>query len=203
MTLKVSDIGEKELVRYIIANSKDITPDDTAITALTDSNGNRLVNQSVKFAINGWVHNKTTDENGVAHLQINLQGANYYTCAPCYLGNTTYNATFASAMLDVVKKPITISAAAKSYKASAKTKKYTVTLKTIKGSSSNGKIYLKKGKLVKITVNGKTYSGRTNAKGQVTFSLKLTKKGKFQAVIKFAGDNTYNAASKKVTITIK
>ena len=38
MTLKVSDIGEKELVRYIIANSKDITPDDTAITELTDFN---------------------------------------------------------------------------------------------------------------------------------------------------------------------
>ena len=32
MTLKVSDIGEKELVKYIIANSKDINPDDTAIT---------------------------------------------------------------------------------------------------------------------------------------------------------------------------
>ena len=29
MTLKVSDIGEKELVKYIIANSKKITPDDT------------------------------------------------------------------------------------------------------------------------------------------------------------------------------
>ncbi len=38
MTLKVSDIGEKELVRYIIANSRDITPDDTAITKLTHSN---------------------------------------------------------------------------------------------------------------------------------------------------------------------
>lgn len=38
MTLKVSDIGEKELVKYIIANSKDITPDDTAITSLGDSN---------------------------------------------------------------------------------------------------------------------------------------------------------------------
>ena len=34
MTLKVSDIGEKELVRYIISNSKEITPDDCAITAL-------------------------------------------------------------------------------------------------------------------------------------------------------------------------
>lgn len=37
MTLKVSDIGEKELVRYIIANSKDITPDDTAITAFNNA----------------------------------------------------------------------------------------------------------------------------------------------------------------------
>lgn len=38
MILKVSDIGEKELVKYIIANSKDITPDDTAVTPLCDSN---------------------------------------------------------------------------------------------------------------------------------------------------------------------
>lgn len=38
MTLKVSDIGEKELVNYIIANSKDITPDDTAITGFDTTN---------------------------------------------------------------------------------------------------------------------------------------------------------------------
>ena len=38
MTLKVSDIGEKELVRYIIANSKDIVPDDTAITGFHNDN---------------------------------------------------------------------------------------------------------------------------------------------------------------------
>ncbi|WP_462316228.1 thiamine-phosphate kinase [Methanobrevibacter sp.] len=38
MTLKVSDIGEKELVRYIIANSKSITPDDTAITEFDSTN---------------------------------------------------------------------------------------------------------------------------------------------------------------------
>ena len=38
MTLKVSDIGEKELVRYIIANSKEITPDDTAITKFNSTN---------------------------------------------------------------------------------------------------------------------------------------------------------------------
>lgn len=38
MTLKVSDIGEKELVKYIISKSKEITPDDTAITRLGDTN---------------------------------------------------------------------------------------------------------------------------------------------------------------------
>ncbi len=38
MTLKVSDIGEKELVKYIISKSKEITPDDTAITKLGDTN---------------------------------------------------------------------------------------------------------------------------------------------------------------------
>ncbi len=38
MTLKVSDIGEKELVRYIIANSREIVPDDTAITPFNHSN---------------------------------------------------------------------------------------------------------------------------------------------------------------------
>ncbi|WP_295029905.1 thiamine-phosphate kinase [uncultured Methanobrevibacter sp.] len=38
MTLKVSDIGEKELVKYIIANSREITPDDTAITPFNGSN---------------------------------------------------------------------------------------------------------------------------------------------------------------------
>ena len=38
MSLKVSDIGEKELIRYIIANSRSITPDDTAITKLNSTN---------------------------------------------------------------------------------------------------------------------------------------------------------------------
>ena len=38
MSLKVSDIGEKELVRYIIANSRSITPDDTAITTFNNTN---------------------------------------------------------------------------------------------------------------------------------------------------------------------
>ena len=174
------------------------------IVRLTDVNGNPIANSAVQFGINGITHNKTTDANGVVELQINLQKADTYTCAVAYVGDDSTTASFAVAKLVVSKKPVSISAAAKSFKKATKTKKYTVTLKTIKGSSANGKVYLKSGKKVTLKVNGKTYTAKTNAKGQATFKItKLTKKGKFTAVVKFAGDATYKAVSKKVKITVK
>ena len=51
-------------------------------------------------------------------------------------------------------------------------------------------------------INGKTYSAKTNAKGQATFNLKITKKGSFSASINYAGDTTYKAVSKNVKIKI-
>ena len=171
---------------------------------LTDANGNPLSNVTVQFGINGIIHNKTTDANGVASLAVNLQAANTYTCAVFYGGSESTGAVFNVAKLVVSKKTVTMSAAAKSFKKATKTKKYTVTLKTIKGSSANGKVYLKAGKKVTLNVNGKTYTAKINAKGQATFKItKLTKKGKFTAVVKFAGDSTYKAVSKKVKITVK
>ena len=105
--------------------------------------------------------------------------------------------------IKINKKTVKIVASAKTYKASAKTKKYLVTLKTIKGSSADGKTYFGKGKTVTLNLNGKTYSGKTDDKGQVSFALKITKKGKFTASIKYAGDATYKSVSKSVIITIK
>ena len=82
------------------------------------------------------------------------------------------------------------------FKAKKKSKKYTVTLKA-------GKKVLKKFKLT-LKVKGKTYKATTNSKGKATFSLKkLTKKGKYTAVIKFAGNGNYKASTAKVKITIK
>ena len=171
---------------------------------LTDSTGKPLANTTVFFGINGNLHNKTTDENGVAYLPINLATANTYTCAVIYAGDETHNATFGVASLKVIKKTTSITASAKSYKVSTKTKSFTVTLKTIKGSSADGKTYLKSGKKVTLKVNGKTYTGKTNANGKVTFKItNLNKKGKFSATISFAGDKTYASTSKKVTLTAK
>ncbi len=95
----------------------------------------------------------------------------------------------------VTKKKTAITAKTKTFKLKTKIKKYTITLKT-------GKKILKK-KKVTIRVKGKTYSAKTNSKGKATFKLKISKKGKFKAIIKFAGDKTYKASKKTVYIKIK
>ena len=170
---------------------------------LTDADGKSLANKTVYIGYNGVTLNRTTDANGYANIQINLKNAGLYTFVVVFLDDNNYNASMKVFKVTINKKTTSISASAKTFKASAKTKKYTVTLKTIKGASIDGKTYLEAGKKVTLKINGKTYTAKTNAKCQATFSLKITKKGKFTAVIKYAGDNTYKASSKKVKITIK
>ena len=169
---------------------------------LVDGKGNPLANKTIYIGYNGVTLNRTTDANGFASVQINLKNAGLYTFVLVFLGDGDYNATMAVHKVNIEKKTTSISAKAKTFKATAKTKKYTVTLKTIK-SSTDGKTYLAAGKKVTLQINGKTYTAKINAKGQATFNLKITKKGKFNAVIKYAGDNTYKESSAKAKITIK
>ena len=96
----------------------------------------------------------------------------------------------------IVKKATKITAKKKTFKAKTKVKKYTITLKS-------GKKALKK-VTVTLKIKGKTYKAKTNAKGKATFKIKkLTKKGKYKAVIKFKGNKYYKASSKKVKISVK
>ena len=170
---------------------------------LKDAKGNVLANKTVMMSYNGKLLQKTTDSNGYISEQINIKDAGTLTSDVVFLGDNGYDATMSVYSITINKKPVTIAASAKTFKGTAKTKKYVITLKTIKGSSADGKTYFAKGKKVTLNLNGKTYTSKTNAKGQVTFTLKITKKGKFTTSIKYAGDTTYKSASKSVKITIK
>lgn len=172
-------------------------------TELLDANGKPIKGVDIEFAVNNKIYTRTTnDKGGFSPYKLNMIRAGRYTMAFFFNGNENYKSAFASVCVDLDKKPITIKASSKTFKASAKSKKYTVTLSTIVGSSHDGKVYLSP-KKVTLTVNGKTYTGKTNKNGQVTFNLKITKKGKYTAKIKYAGDNTYTAKSKSVKITVK
>ena len=165
---------------------------------LKDADGKALANKAIKIGIFDKIYTVKTDSNGRGGLQINIANANYYTYGISFLGDDDYKASFAVCSLEIVKKSVTITPAKTSYsfKASAKTKTVTATLK-----STNS--YIPKGKQVTLTVAGKTFKATIGAKGQISFNIgSITKKGTYNVAIKFAGTNTYAAANSK-TISIK
>ena len=147
--------------------------------------------KDVIFSVNNKDYIARTDANGTASLKINLKAGEYYIF-------TEYNNEILAKNVITIKKAASkITAKAKSYKSSVKTKKYVITLK-----NSKGKV-IKKAK-VTLKVNGKTYKATTTSKGKATFKItKLTKKGKYTAKIKFAGNGYYKASSASKKITIK
>lgn len=163
---------------------------------LTDGNGNPLANKKVQIGFNGVVYNRTTNESGGARLQINLASEDVYTFAMAFLGDDNYNASFEVAKITVNKQKAKLTTANKLYKASAKTKSITATFKTAAGNPINSK-------KVSFTVNGKTYTATTNAKGVATVNVSLSKKGTYSFTAKYAGDKTYAAISTTAKLTIK
>ena len=163
---------------------------------LVDEDDKPVVGELIQIGFNGRIYNRTTDANGGAQLQINLAYSGPYTFAICYLGEDTYESSFEVAVINVAAKKMTLTVPSKSYKASAKTKTLTATLKDNKGN-------LIKSKQISFTVNGKTYSAKTDSKGVATVKVSLSTKKTYSFTAKFAGDKSFGAVTKTGKVTIK
>lgn len=167
------------------------------VLTLKDANGKILANKKVTLTVNGRTYEATTDANGQANFALANLIPKTYTAALNFAGDNEYKASSSNVNVIVKKATPKLTAKAKTFKVKSKTKKYTITLKTNTGKA------LKKVK-VTIKVKGKTYKATTNAKGKATFKIKkLTKKGKYSATVKFAGNKYFNKVTKKVKITVK
>ena len=160
------------------------------VVNLVDSKGNAIANADVSVVMGSATTHIKTDSSGKATMSIN-KAPGTYTAVITYADAQT------TAKINVKKATPKMTAKAKTFKKSVKTKKYTVTLKTNSNKvMKNTKVTLK--------VNGKTYSAKTNSKGQATFKItKLTKKGKYTATVTYNGNAYYNNLTKKVKITVK
>jgi parallel beta-helix repeat protein len=188
-----------------------IVPVETAITAnalttvaktnknlvftLKDEKDNLLANKNVTVSINGKTSTLTTNANGQATIKTNFAAAGTYYYSICFLGDEGCKASFATVKVTVNKQATKAVFPAKTFKVKA-TKNLYFTLK-----DASNKVLA--GKKVTFTINKKTYTAKTNSKGVATVKIALTKKGKFLAVAKFAGDSAYKPISKKAYITIK
>ena len=164
---------------------------------LKDNSGKVLSNKKLTVTFNGKSASLTTGTNGVATYKLSAAKAGNYKLNIKFAGDNNYAASSGVATIKLTKQATKLVAGKKAFKVKVKTKKYAVTLKDNKNKAIKG---------VKLTlkVKGKTYSAKTNAKGQAIFKItKLTKRGTHKAVVKFAGNNYYNAVSKTVKITVK
>ena len=162
---------------------------------LKDEKGNVLAGQNVIVSLNSKIYNKTTDANGQIKISVNLP-AKKYSAKITFAGSDIYKSSAKTAKVTVKKATPKLTASSKKFKAKSKTKKVTVTFK-----SNKNKVI--KNSIIRLKVNKKTYKAKTNSKGIAAFNVKLTKKGKYSAVFKYAGNSNYNQISKKIRITVK
>ena len=154
-----------------------------------------MANKKVKVSINGNTTTVTTNASGKAIIKTNFAAAGTYYYSLCFLGDDEHKACFKTVKVTVSKQATKATFAKKTFKVKA-TKKISFTLKDAKGKP----IAKKK---ITFTINKKTYTATTNSKGIATVTIKITKKGKYLATAKFAGDKAYKAITKKAYITIK
>lgn len=169
--------------------------DKYLVITLKDEENQPITGEVLVVKILGNSINYITDANGQVKIKVPTSGPKTYTARIKYAGSDKFRVSSASAKVTVKKAIPSITAKSASYKLQVKAKKYTVSL------MNQNKII--KNKKVTIKINGKTYTSKTNSKGQATFTIKnLKKTGIYNAVITATGNYYYNEVSKNVKITV-
>ncbi len=177
----------KEKVSLTAPNVKMYYKDGSKFTVtLKDKNKKAINKAKVKISINGNTYNKVTDTKGTASINLNLKSGSY-SVTTTFAGTKLYESKSLKSTV-TVKSTIKCSDLTKYYKNTA---------------SYYSTFYDKKGKLlkttaVKIKLNGKTYSIKTNSKGVAKQSINL-KPGKYSVT----SINSKTSESTTKTVTIK
>ena len=165
----------------------------TAVLSLTDYPDEQSSNTTINV-----IKEKTTITAKPISTIYNVgKNLKTYNAKITYAESDIFNASTASVKVTVKKATPKITAKSTSYKLKVKTKKYTAIFKDNKNKALK---YTK----VTLKVNGKTYTVKTNSKGQATFKItNLKRKGPYNALITVPTNTYYNKISKKIKITVK
>lgn len=184
-TVKSSTVTKKKTT-LTAPDVKMYYKDGSKFTVTLKYNKKVISNAKVQIKINGETFTKTTDKKGKASINLNYKSGTYSVLSSCG-GNNEFEACSAKSTV-TIKSTIKCSDFSKYYKNTAK---YSATF------------YDKKGKLIKNTqvkmkLNGKTYSVKTNSKGIGKLSIDL-KPGKYSISV----TNSKTSESIQKTVTIK
>ena len=161
-----------------------------SVTLKHSSTGKALANRTVTFKVNGTTHKVQTNSNGVASIKLGELGK--YDVTASYAGNSKYNKETNHYDVTVAKLKTSLSLSATSVQSG---NSITVTLK-----DSNKKVL--SGQKVSLTIDGKTYTKKTNSKGKASFAIN-NPIGKYPITIKFGGTEGYKSAKLSKTLNVK
>ncbi|MBR4447045.1 NosD domain-containing protein [Methanobrevibacter sp.] len=189
--------SDKEIVTISAPDiTFDVNEEGILTITLIDQNNKAMAGKTISVTVNNGNYTATTDANGIATIPLNLPEGTY-PAEISFAGNDNYKPAKVNSTITAKKVNTELTAANPTVyvQAIAKGLKYQVTLKDASGKAIAGK-------QIVVNFNGVDYKANTNAQGIATVTLKATKAGSLKAEIKFAGDNTYNAASKTTTVKI-
>ena len=168
------------------------------VVTLKDENDVPITNHliTVSFEYNK-VFKLRTDKNGQIRISSSSVVPKTYEVTVKSQETRKYYDCYKFLKITVKKATPKLTAKAKTFKKSVKTKKYSITLKDNQNKAM-------KNTKVTIKINKKTYTAKTNNKGKATFKIKkLTKKGTYKATVTYKGNAYYNKVTKKVNIKVK
>ena len=156
------------------------------------SNGKALAKKYIKLKINGKTYKYKTNSKGKVTLSFNNFKKGTYKVI-CY-NNDGLSKKYT---VKVFKRKASTKLTAKFYKFIPNdTKEIKVKLSTSLGDDSNS------GRTIKITINGETYSRKTDSNGVVNFKLPSLEKGIYAVKYEYCGDKFFKASKVTDYVTI-
>ena len=196
ITASIEDVEYSVEIEIVKADS---TLSVSAINYVYGGVGSTTVSFTGASGVEAEVVNQTKAVVKVSGNKITVSGLNpgTYTLKVTTIADANHNPVTKTVEITVNKAKTQLTASAKAFKTTDKTKAYTVVLKDGKGRIiKNALVYLK--------VNGITYKATTNAKAVATFKIaKLAKPGNYRATVTYNGNAFYDKATKSVQITVK
>lgn len=155
------------------------------------SNGKALANKYVKLKVNGKVQKVKTNKNGKATLALKKFKKGTYKVI-CY-----NNGLSKSYQIKIFKRKASTKLTTQDYTFIPKDKKV-IKIKFTTALNDDSK----SGKVIKITINGKTYSRKTDGEGIVNFKVPALDKGIYKVEYKYGGNNFFKASKSTRYLTM-
>nr|WP_295000535.1 Ig-like domain repeat protein [uncultured Methanobrevibacter sp.] len=152
--------------------------------------GSLLTNAKVTFRVGGKTYTKTTDNNGVASINIYLAAGNYDITAI-----NPYSKEQVSHKIVVKKDSTKFDANDKTFVHANKKSSFSVVLK----SKHN---VLLKNKKITFTYNGKTVTSKTNANGKASITIPVLAKGTYKITYRYNGNKNLYSKTGSATIIV-